>query len=243
LVQPDTLPSIIDQPALDYLVIAPHPDDAELGAGGTILLLKAQGARLGILDLTDGEPTPHGSPDIRRRETDAASAVLGLDWRGNLGLPNRSLLSDLPSRHLLAGVLRQLRPRYLFAPYWEDAHPDHVAASHLIDAARFWAKLTKTDLPGEPHFPQRTIYYFTVHLRIHPRPSFVVDVTSTIEGKMRALSCYHSQFVEGRPSTSPTLLDDLRDRARYWGWSIGSGYGEPFVCREEIGLRSLRDLV
>ena len=74
----------------------------------------------------------------------------------------------------------------------------------------FWAKLTKTDLPGEPHFPQRTIYYFTVHLRIHPRPSFVVNVTSTIEGKMRALSCYHSQFVEGRPSTSPTLLDDLR---------------------------------
>jgi len=243
LVQPDILPSIIDQPVLDYLIIAPHPDDAELGAGGTILLLKAQGARVGILDLTDGEPTPHGSPEIRRRETEAATAVLGVDWRGNLGLPNRSLVSDLPSRHRLAGVLRQLRPRYLFAPYWEDAHPDHVAASDLIDAARFWAKLTKTDLPGEPHFPQRTIYYFTVHLRIHPRPSFVADVTSTIDGKMRAISCYHSQFVEGRPSTYPTLLDDLRERGRYWGWSIGSGYGEPFVCREEIGLRSLRDLV
>ena len=155
---------------LDYLVIAPHPDDAELGVGGTILLLQAQGARVGVLDLTDGEPTPHGSPEIRRRETDAATAVLGLAWRGNLGLPNRRLEADLAARAKLAGVLRELRPRVLFAPYWEDAHPDHVAASALVDAARFWAKLTKTDLPGEPHYPQRILYYFSVHLRIHPGP-------------------------------------------------------------------------
>src|SRR5262249_29610951 len=74
-------------------------------------------------------------------------------------------------------------------------------------------------------------------------PSFVVDITSHIEAKMRALACYRSQFIEGRPTTAPTILDDLRDRARYWGWAIGAGYGEPFVCREEIGLRGLRDLV
>ena len=230
-------------PDLDYLVIAPHPDDAELGAGGTLLLLKAQGAAVGVLDLTDGEPTPHGSPEIRRRETEEATAVLGLDWRGNLGLPNRSLVADLEARHRLAGVLRQLRPRTLLAPYWEDAHPDHVAASALVDAARFWAKLTKTDLPGAPHYPQRILYYFSVHLRLHPRPSFVLDITPHIDGKMRAVACYRSQFITGRPATPPTLLDDLKDRARYWGWAIGSGYGEPFVCREEIGLRGLRDLV
>jgi bacillithiol biosynthesis deacetylase BshB1 len=230
-------------PDLDYLVIAPHPDDAELGAGGTLLLLKAQGATVGVLDLTDGEPTPHGSPEIRRREAEAATAVLGLDWRGNLGLPNRSLVADLEARHRLAGVLRQLRPRTLLAPYWEDAHPDHVAASTLVDAARFWAKLTKTDLPGTPHYPQRILYYFSVHLRLHPRPSFVLDITPHIDGKMRAVACYRSQFITGRPATPPTLLDDLKDRARYWGWAIGSGYGEPFVCREEIGLRGLRDLV
>jgi len=242
-VQPYTLSESLEHPPLDYLVVAPHPDDAELGVGGTILLLKAQGARVGILDLTNGEPTPHGSPETRKREAEAATAILGVDWRGNLGLPNRSLMSDLPSRHQLAGALRQLRPRCLFAPYWEDAHPDHVAASALVDAARFWAKLTKTDLPGSPHHPQRIIYYFSVHLRLHPRPSFVADVTPYIDAKMRALSCYHSQFIQGRSTEPPTLLDDLRDRARYWGWSIGSGYGEPFVCREEIGLRSLRDLV
>jgi bacillithiol biosynthesis deacetylase BshB1 len=228
---------------LDFLVIAPHPDDAELGAGGAILLLKGQGASVGVLDLTDGEPTPHGSPDVRRRETEAASAVLGLDWRGNLGLPNRSLVADLEARGRLAGVLRELRPRVLFAPYWEDAHPDHVATSALVEAARFWAKLTKTDLPGKPHYPERIIYYFSVHLRIQPAPSFVLDVTRFHETKMRAVACYHSQFIAGRPTTPPTLLDDLRDRARYWGWSVGAGYGEPFLTREAVGLRGLRDLL
>lgn len=228
---------------LDYLVIAPHPDDAELGVGGTILLLRSQGYSVGVLDLTDGEPTPHGSPEIRRAETDAASAVLGLSWRGNLGLPNRRLTDDLDARAKLTGVFRQLRPRILFAPYWEDSHPDHVAASSLVDAARFWSKLTKSDLPGEPHFPKRIIYYFCVHLRLHPRPSFVTDITPHIDAKMRAVECYRSQFLVGRPQTPPTFLDDLRDRARYWGWAIGAGFGEPFVCREEIGLRGLSDLV
>jgi bacillithiol biosynthesis deacetylase BshB1 len=228
---------------LDYLVIAPHPDDAELGAGGAILLLKSQGASVGVLDLTDGEPTPHGSPEQRRRETEAATAILGLDWRGNLGLTNRALVADLDARRRLAVALREVRPRCLLAPYWEDAHPDHVAASALVDAARFWAKLTKTDMPGEPHYPHRIIYYFSVHLRLHPRPSFVLDITPHIETKMRAIACYRSQFIEGRPTSPPTILDDLRDRARYWGWAVGAGHGEPFVCREEIGLRSLRDLV
>src|SRR3954469_12230027 len=213
--------------ALDYLVIAPHPDDAELGAGGAILLLRAQGASVGVLDLTDGEPTPHGSPEGRRRETEAASAMLGLSWRGNLGLTNRRLEADLEARARLAGMLRQLRPRTLFAPYWEDSHPDHVAASALVDAARFWAKLTKCDLPGAPHFPRRILYYFCIHLRIHPRPSFVLDISAHIETKMRALACYHSQLVAGRPQTPPTLLDDVRDRARYWGWAIGVAHGEP----------------
>jgi len=229
-------------PDLDYLVIAPHPDDAELGVGGTILLLKAQGARVGVLDLTDGEPTPHGSPEIRQRETVAATSVLGLDWRGNLGLQNRLLQPTLTARGLLAGLLRDLRPRILFAPYWDDAHPDHVAASALVDAARFWSKLTKTDLPGEPHYPHRIYYYFSVHLRLLVQPSFVTDITPYIDRKMDAVRCYQSQFIAGRPTAPPTILDDIRDRARSWGWAIGTGYGEPFVCREAVGLHSLRDL-
>src|SRR6266571_4536002 len=110
--------------SLDFLIVAAHPDDAELGVGGTILSLKAQGARVGVLDLTDGEPTPHGSTEIRQRETDAATAVLGLDWRGNLGLTNRALVADLDARRLLAAAIRVLRPRMLLTHYWEDAHPE-----------------------------------------------------------------------------------------------------------------------
>ena len=224
---------------MDYLIIAAHPDDAELCVGGTIASLKAQGASVGILDLTSGEPTPFGSLEIRQRETGAASKVLGVDWRGNLGLPNRSLVADLEARRQLAGMLRQHKPRVLLTHYWDDAHPDHVAASALVDAARFWSKLTRTDLPGEPFFPARIFYFFSMHLRLHVKPSLVVDVSDHHATKMRSVECYHSQFIQGRPITPPTLLDDIRDRARYWGWTIGTAYGEPLVCREEVGVRSL----
>ena len=94
--------------------------------------------------------------------------------------------------------------------------------------------------PASRTIPQRIFYYFSVHLRHpSPQPSFVLDITPYLEAKMQAVACYHSQFIEGRPTAPPTLLDDLRDRARYWGWAIGAGYGEPFVCREEVGLRRL----
>lgn len=228
---------------LDVLIVAPHPDDAELGMGGAILKFIAEGKRVGVLDLTDGEPTPHGSPELRSRETTAASEILKLDWRENLGLPNRSLEPTLAARHQLAAVIRRVRPRWLFAPYWIDAHPDHVAATQLVEAARFWAKLTKTDLPGEPHHPQRIYNYFCVHLKLALQPAFVLDISDHWETKLAAIRCYHSQFIEGRPPEPPTFLDRLRDEAAYWGKTIGVRYGEPFACREPLGLRSMSELV
>jgi N-acetylglucosamine malate deacetylase 1 len=228
---------------LDILVIAPHPDDAELGMGGAIAKFIDQGARLGILDLTDGEPTPHGSRELRAAETAAASAVLGVTWRENLGLVNRELEPTLAARAKLAGVIRRTRPRWLFAPYWEDAHPDHTAATQLTEAARFWAKLTKTDLPGEPHHPERIYYYFCIHLKLVPQPAFILDISQQWDRKQQAIECYHSQFVTGRATGPPTMLDRFRDEAAYWGKSIGQAYGEPFASREPVGLASLRDLV
>lgn len=228
---------------LDMLVIAPHPDDAELGMAGAIMRFRDEGLKVGILDLTSGEPTPHGSLEIRARETAAASKILGVDWRENLGLPNRSLEATLEARRQLATVFRRVRPRLLFAPYWVDAHPDHVAALELIEAARFWSKLSKSDLPGEPHHPARIIHYFCVHLRLVTPPTFVLDITPYWERKRAAIECYHSQFIAGRPEEPPTFIDRLRDQAAYWGWSIGTHYGEPFACREPLGLSSLRDLV
>jgi len=224
---------------LDVLIVAPHPDDAEISVGGTILRCLADGMRVGIIDLTDGEPTPNGTPEKRAAETEAATEALGIQWRANLGLPNRSLQNTLEARRLLAGVIRITRPHILLAPYWEDAHPDHVAASQLADAARFWAKLSRTDFPGEPHHPRFIFYYWSIHLRTHPQPAFVVDVSESIDRKMDAVGCYESQMQAGRNDEHPTVLDDIRDRARYWGWSIGTSYGEPFAAREEIGLPSL----
>ncbi|MEZ6071630.1 MAG: bacillithiol biosynthesis deacetylase BshB1 [Pirellulales bacterium] len=221
---------------LDVLVVAPHPDDAELGAAGAILTLKAAGRRVGILDLTSGEPTPRGSMDIRARETAAATKVLGVDWRENLGLTNRSLEPTLAARRALAGVFRRTRPRWIFAPYWEDAHPDHLAATELVEAARFWAKLSKSDLEGEPFFPERIYHYYSVHLKMTPQPSFVLDISAHWEKKRAAIASYESQF-------APELIERLRDQAANWGFAIGTAYGEPFSCREPLGLAGLGELV
>jgi bacillithiol biosynthesis deacetylase BshB1 len=228
---------------LDILIVAPHPDDAELGMGGAIARFKSEGLRVGVLDLTDGEPTPHGSPEIRARETAAATEILQLDWRSNLGLPNRRLEATLEARQQLAGVIRQVRPRWLFAPYWVDAHPDHVAATQLVEAARFWGKLTRCDLPGEPWYAERVYHYYCVHLKLAPQPAFILDISPFWEQKLAAIRCYRSQFIDGRSPEPPTFLDRLRDEASYWGKTIGVPYGEPYACREPVGLNSLRTLV
>lgn len=228
---------------LDALVIAPHPDDAELGMGGAIVKMLAEGKQVGVLDLTDGEPTPHGTREIRARETAAATKVLGLTWRDNLGLPNRSVEATLEARKKLASVIRLRQPRWLFAPFWIDAHPDHVAATKLVDDARFWAKLSNTDMPGESWHPQRIYNYYCVHLKMHATPAFVLDITNHWEKKFESIRCYHSQFVEGREHLDPSFLQQLEQDAAHWGRTIGVKYGEPFTSREPIGLRGFDSLV
>jgi bacillithiol biosynthesis deacetylase BshB1 len=228
---------------LDVMVVAPHPDDAELGMAGAIMKFIAEDLRVGILDLTSGEPTPHGSLEIRARETATATAILGIEWRENLGLPNRSLEPTLENRAKLAGIIRRERPKWLFAPYWVDAHPDHLAATELVDAARFWAKLTKTDLPGEPFHPQRIYNYYCVHLKQIAQPAFILDISDHWDAKLAAIKCFESQFITGRSTEPPTFLDGLRDEAAYWGKCIGVRYGEPFSCREPIGMKTMAGLV
>ncbi len=228
---------------LDALVIAPHPDDAEVGMGGTILLLKAMGWKVGILDLTSGEPTPLGTLEKRKAETAQANVSLGNPWRENLGLPNRSLEPTLDHRRALAEVFRRVRPKLLFAPFWEDAHPDHTAASKLVEDARFWSKLSKTDMAGEPFHPSRILYYFSVHLRIAERPSFVLDVSEHVDAKVAALRAYASQFVDNQPPGQPGVIDSLVDRMRFWGHLIGVRHAEAFASREPIGLSRLDHLL
>lgn len=221
---------------LDILVVAPHPDDAELSVAGTIVQSRRQGLRVGVVELTNGEPTPKGSIEQRARETAASTTILDLTWRHMLGLPNRNLRDDVEARRALAGVFRLTKPKVILAPYWEDSHPDHVSASQLADAARFWSKLSRTDLLGEPYHPPRIYYYWSIHLRIHPKPSFVVDIGDAIEPKLASIRCYESQSLDLRRNGLPSIVEDVRDRARYWGWTIGREFAEPFASREEIGV-------
>lgn len=228
---------------LDILVVAPHPDDAEISVGGIIAVSVQQNLRVGVVELTSGEPTPHGSPETRRRETEKSTEILGLTWRSNLDLPNRSLQATLDARRKLAEVFRTVRPQIILAPYWQDAHPDHVAASSLCDDARFWSKLSRSDMLGDPFWPPLLLHYFSIHLRIHPAPSVVVDISSQIETKMAAVKAFESQLITGRSSAFPTIIDDIRDRARYWGWSIGRAFGEPLINRESTGIASLTSII
>jgi N-acetylglucosamine malate deacetylase 1 len=228
---------------LDILVVAPHPDDAEISVGGIIAVSRAQGLRVGVVELTSGEPTPHGTEEIRQQETAAATTILDLSWRHTLNLPNRSLQPDMEARRKLAEVFRQCRPRIILAPFWQDAHPDHVAASSLCDDARFWSKLSRSDLAFDPYWPPMLLHYFSIHLRIHPAASVVVDISNHIETKMKAVNAYRSQLIQGRSETFPTVVDDIRDRARYWGWTIAKAYAEPLSNREQIGITSLTDIL
>ncbi len=223
------------------LVIGAHPDDVEIGMGGTIATFVRQGDAITVLDLTNGEPTPMGSPEGRRTESEAAAQVLGLTRRITLPLPNRYLTDTVENRIAVAEVIREVRPEILFIPYWVDAHPDHVAAERLAEAARFYAKLTKTEMRGDPHYPARIFHFFCTHYRLHVEPAFVIDITDQIERKIEAVACYRSQFNEERDNLG--VLDSIRAVARYWGTRIRRPYGEPFASKEAIGLRGLDSLV
>ena len=228
---------------LDMLVVAPHPDDAELGMGGTIAKMIDEGFRVGVLDLTTGEPTPHGTESLRRQETHRATQVLKLSWRGNAGLVNRKLEATLEARERIASYFRVLRPRWIFAPYWSDAHPDHVAATELVEAARFWAKLSKTEMPGERYHPERIYYYFCIHLRLAIDPDWIVDISDHFPQKLESIKAFESQFVAGRPTEPPTLFQRIEADAMHWGNLILRAYGEPFATKEPLAIQSLRDLI
>ena len=225
---------------LDILVVAPHPDDAELGMGGAIAQLIRQGQRVGIVDLTTGEPTPNGTPERRAAETLVASKALGVTWRKNLGLPNRALQPTLEARALLAELFRETRPRWIFAPYWVDAHPDHLAAVELVEGARFWSKLTKTTMLHEPYHPPRIFNYYCIHLKQHLQPAFVLDISDVWPMKLKSVQAYESQFNNDLKSG---FFERIETEARFWGASIGVTYGEPFTCREPIGLSGLQNLI
>jgi bacillithiol biosynthesis deacetylase BshB1 len=225
---------------MNILVVGPHPDDQELGMGGTIARLASQGHNVLLLDMTNGEPTPDGSPEIRAKEAARAAQILGVK-RFTLEFPNRQLVHSIEARHKVAGVIRQHQAQMVFVPYFEDAHPDHVATTRIAEDARFDAKLTKIDLPGEPIYPKWLFYYYCTHLRHVANPSFLFDITGFEAKKREAILAYESQFVIAEKNRRVVEWVDAANV--YFGSRIGSSAAEPFFTREPIGLGSLDSVV
>lgn len=224
------------------LAVGPHPDDVEGGMGGSILKFLKLGHKVHVVDLTNGEPTPHGSLEIRQKECEKASKLLGLTSRTTLDLPNRYLFDGIEARKKTAEVIRNVRPDILFLPYWEDAHPDHIQATKIGEAARFYAKLTKTDMKGGPWYPKRILYYLWSHQKVHLSPAFTIDISEEFEKKIEVVKSYQSQFVYNEDRWKK-INGQLNASGSYYGGLIGTQYGEPFASREIIGLRDIRDLV
>ena len=223
----------------NILVVGPHPDDQELGMGGTIIRLAQQGHNVLLLDMTNGEPTPHGSVPQREKEWTAAAKIMGVQRR-LLGLKNREVQHTLDARHLTAGVIREHQASIIFLPFEEDAHPDHRAVTRIVEDARFDAKLTQTDLPGEPIYPTWLIYYYCTHLRWVVNPTFCLDITEQMDAKEQAIRAYESQFVI--PEKNRKVIAWLRQLNGYMGSRIGVEYAEPFYTKEPLGLTSLDGL-
>ena len=224
----------------NILVVGPHPDDQELGMGGTIAKLTEQGHDVLLLDMTNGEPTPHGDPQTRAVEAAKAAEILGVKRR-LLDLPNRVLEHNIESRHLVAGVIREHQAQIVFAPYFQDAHPDHVATTRIVEDARFDAKLTKIDLPGEPIYPKWLFYYYCTHLRWVADPNFLFDITGYENRKRDSIVAYETQFVIHQRNRR--VVEWIKSANEYLGSRIGVTSAEPFYTKEPIGLTGLESLV
>lgn len=228
---------------VNVLVVGPHPDDQELGMGGTIARLASEGHRVLLLDVTNGEPTPLGDPETRAKEAAAAAEILsapgGRVERRLLGLRNRFVEHNVESRHAVAGVIREFQANIIFTPFFEDAHPDHLAVTRIVEDARFDAKLRKINLPGEPIYPKWLFYYYATHLRWVANPNFLLDISGLVDQKLRAIRAYETQFVRANAH----IVDWVEASAVYFGSRIGTAAAEPFYTKEPIGLAGLAGLV
>ncbi|WP_238652983.1 bacillithiol biosynthesis deacetylase BshB1 [Paenibacillus piscarius] len=219
---------------LDILVFGAHADDAEIGMAGTIAKHTAAGFKVGMCDLTQAEMSSNGTVQLRLQEAEQAAGLLGVSVRSNLGLPDRGLY--LTEEHLAAvtAEIRRFAPAIVFAPYWEDRHPDHIACSKLVEEAVFNAKLRKY-MPEQPAIPEPQLYFYFINDL--GRTDLIVDVTAQYPLKEQALSCYRSQFglVPGEDAVATPLTEGYVERVRSRDMLLGQRrlipYAEGFASK------------
>jgi len=232
---------------LDVLAIVAHPDDAELLCGGSLLQSKDHGERTGILDLTRGEMGSQGSSERRAEEAQKASEVLGLAIRRNAGLPDAHLQNTPEMRGVVAGLLRELRPRVIITHWLQGRHPDHRAAAELVYDASYLSGLRNFPVDGPPFRPFKVVH--ALSFREEPqKPTFVVDITDQMERKLEAIAAYSSQFGnavqagEVFPGGGRALAEQIRAHGAKAGSLIRAKFGEPFWTRETVQVPSLGSL-
>jgi LmbE family N-acetylglucosaminyl deacetylase len=229
---------------LDLIAVGAHPDDVEIACGGTLARLARKGYRVGIVDLTDGEPTPLSpGPDVRMAEAQRAAEVLGVAVRINLNLPNRRLFDDFESRLALAKVFRRHRPKVVlgFGGKTVLASPDHYQAMLITDAAVFYSRLTKWDehFDGLPVHTVQNQLSFPIALRSLDLPEasgyIVADIGSTLAVKLDAVRCYATQF----PAAKAGTFGAIETMNRYHGLTAGFEAGELFMTYRSVGVDDL----
>ena len=221
---------------VEVLVFGPHADDVEIGLAGTIARHAAEGVRVGICDLTRAELSSNGTPEERLTEARAAADVLGAAWRENLGWPDGGIDGSGDQLRTAVDLIRRSRPRVVAIPYWDDRHPDHVAASEVLRRAIFKGGLRRYET-ADPHWqPDWVCHYF---INDSVPPSFVIDVSGYYEQKRRALACYKSQFATGGAAVStrlnsPVFGQLVESRDAQFGALAGVAHAEGIVVREPI---------
>lgn len=217
---------------VDVLAVGAHPDDVEIGCGGTVARLARSGRTVGILDLTRGEMGTRGTPETRAREAQEAARILGAAFRESLDLGDGGLRTDRDAELLLATKIRELRPKVILNMPREARHPDHAKASRLVADAAFLAGLAALPIPGERHRPDRVVCSMERYLFL---PTFVVDVSDHWETKLAAIRAFGSQFEKDGPGSEPRtfisrpeFLEEIEARGRFFGGQVGVRYGEPF---------------
>jgi bacillithiol biosynthesis deacetylase BshB1 len=227
---------------LDALAFGAHPDDVELGCGGTMIKLGDLGYSTGVVALTRGEMGTRGTPEIRAREFAGAARVMGVSVHKALDIPDGRVELSFENKVKVIREIRAHRPRIVFAPYWVARHPDHEAASRIVREASYLAGLKKLETGQEAHRPFKVLFYQS---RFEFEPSFVVDISGAHDRKLDAIRSYASQFDSPNKAkfgtdetliSRPDFIERIVTRDRQYGTYIGVEFGEPFLVREALSI-------
>ena len=237
---------------LDFLAFGAHPDDVELGCGATIAKLVSQGKKVGIVDLTRGELGTRGSAEIRTKETNEASKILGITIRENMNFKDGFFRNDEEHQLKIIQVIRKYQPDFVFCNAPDDRHIDHPKGSQLIVEASFLSGLTKINTDdssgnAQKQWRPKNIYHYIQWKNLDP--DFIFDVSGFHNTKMDAVKCYSSQFYDPKskepetPISTKNFMDFVQSRANDFGRLIGVEHGEGFISNRKLGFSSFDDLI